>query len=108
MEPAMRSKSLAIRRLLTLAVITCGLGCAALSNPTTCPSVPVRRLPAEVLGKSRDEQLDIPQALLRQPPNQVHIIEKGDTLGVFITVTQEGRDTLPPVNFPAPGSLNQN
>ena len=66
----MRSNLIATRRWLTLAVLFGGLGCASLSNPTTYPSVPVRRLPEDVFGPSRDAQLDIPQTLLRQPPNQ--------------------------------------
>ena len=51
---------------LGLAAMT---GCAAFSNPTTFPSVPVRRLPEEMLGKPREEQLDMPQAMLRQKNN---------------------------------------
>jgi protein involved in polysaccharide export with SLBB domain len=106
MESAMRSNRL-VNRLLTLAVIASGVGCAALSNPTTYPSVPVRRVPEEVLGKSRDAQIDIPQALLRQPSNQVHIIEPGDTLGIFLAEVKTGGTGIPPVNFPVPTSLSQ-
>jgi protein involved in polysaccharide export with SLBB domain len=109
MEPVMRSKLLATRHMLTFVIITLGVGCAAFSNPTTYPSVPVHRLREDVLGKSRDAQLDIPQALLRQPPNQEHIIDAGDTLGVFLTETKGGSQVaLPPINFPQPGSLSQN
>lgn len=104
----MRANQVATRRLLTIAALVGGIGCAAITNPTTYPSVPVRRLPEEVFGKSRDAQLDIPQPLLRQPPNQEYRLDIGDTLGIFLVETQDGRAQLPPVNFPAPGALSQN
>ncbi len=104
----MRSNLIATRRILTLAVLVCGLGCASISNPTTFPSVAVRRLPPEVFGPSRDAQLDIPQTLLRQPPNQEHKIDAGDTLGIFLPEPFEARTTFPQVTFPRDGSLSQN
>lgn len=104
----MRSKLIATRQMLTIALLCSSLGCASLSNPTTYPSIPVRRLPEEVLGPSRDSQLDIPQTLLRQPPNQEHRVDAGDTLGVYLVEPGETRPILPGVLFPTPGALIQN
>ncbi len=104
----MRSNLIATRRLLALAALCGSLGCASLSNPTTFPSVAVRRLPPEVFGPSRDAQMDIHQTLLRQPPNQEHKIEAGDTLGIFLPDPFEARTTFPLVTLPREGALSQN
>src|SRR5262245_4972534 len=108
MEPIMRSILSTVRRLLGLAVFTTASGCAALSNPTTWDSIPVRRLPDEILGKPRDEQVDMPQVLLKQLTVKDYIIDAGDVLGVVIGgVTDEG-NKAPQVVFPPPGSVSNN
>src|SRR5215471_18434671 len=108
MEPIMRSILSTVRLLLSLAVLAAAGGCAALSNPTTYPSIPVRRLPDEILGQPRDSQIDLPQVFLKQPPVKDHIIDAGDVLGVVIPgVTEEGNKP-PQVVFPPPGSVSNN
>ena len=78
----MHSKLQLLRRLLPIALFAT-VGCASFSNPTTFPAVPVRRLPEEVLGKPRDEQRDIPQALLRQKKPEHYVLDAGDVLGIL-------------------------
>jgi hypothetical protein len=108
MEPAMRSTLHAARLLVPLAAaLFGGVGCAAFSNPTTHPSVPVRRLPEEVFGKPREEQLDIPQALLRQRPPDSYKLDAGDTLGIFLEGVIGSANQPLPVQFPGINSPTQ-
>ncbi|MFL5328016.1 MAG: sugar ABC transporter substrate-binding protein [Gemmataceae bacterium] len=102
----MRSIQLALRRFLPIALATL-TGCASFSNPTTFPAVPVRRLPDEMLGKARDEQLDIPQALLRQEKPDKHLVDAGDILGIVFPGVLGAADQAPPVSLPQPGQINQ-
>jgi protein involved in polysaccharide export with SLBB domain len=84
------------------------MGCAAWTNPAIHTSVPVRRLPDEVLGKPREEQLDIPQALLRQEQPKEHIIGPGDILGIVFDSILGSRDQVPTVQVPPVGASYRN
>lgn len=97
-----------VQCLLPVAVLFGGVGCAAFSNPTTWPSVPVRRLPDELLGKPREEQLDLPQPLLRQKGNREHRIDAGDTLGIVLERILGEPNQAPPVQIPQPGATSSN
>src|SRR5688572_6091860 len=56
-------------------------GCAALTNPVA-DGIPVRRLPAEVLGRPRAELQPLPLNLLRQREPEQYKLDKGDVLGI--------------------------
>ena len=67
-----------------LLVIPLGVsGCATFSVPVS-EGIPVRRLPIEVLGPSKDELRPIPLDLLRQKPPEAYKVDTGDILGVYI------------------------
>jgi hypothetical protein len=90
-------------RLLTaatlLAVCAMGAGCAAVTNPVS-EAVPVRRLPPEVRGPSKDDEKQIPLTYLRQKPPDVYKLGPGDVLGVWVeTVVPAEKNTAPPVRF---------
>jgi hypothetical protein len=85
-------------------------GCAALSNPVA-EGIPVRRLPPELLGHSRNELVTIPLTALQQTPPQVYRLDAGDVLGVYIQGTFLGGERTvpgvapsgPPVRFSETG-----
>jgi len=108
MERAMRSIVYTPGRLFAMLLLLASPGCASFSNPTTFPSIPVRRLPDDVLGKPREDQIDVPGALLRQVPPDEYRLDAGDTLGIVLDNVVGIPGQLPPVNFPAQGALSQN
>ena len=57
-------------------------GCASLTNPVA-DGVPVRRVPAEVLGRPKSEQQATPLTLLRRPEPTAYRLDKGDVLAVI-------------------------
>lgn len=82
--------------LLLLALLV--NGCAAVTNPVA-NGVPVRRLPPELLGESREVGDSLPLNLLRQSPPEVYQLEPGDVLGVYIEGVLGDRSQLPPVRL---------
>src|SRR5438552_16895532 len=56
-------------------------GCASFTNPVA-DGVPVRGLPAEVLGRPRAELQPLPLNLLRQKEPDLYRLDKGDVLGI--------------------------
>jgi protein involved in polysaccharide export with SLBB domain len=82
--------------LLLLALLV--NGCAAVTNPVA-NGVPVRRLPPELLGESREVGESLPLNLLRQSPPEVYKLEPGDVLGVYIEGVLGDRSQLPPVRL---------
>ncbi len=87
--------------LSLLALIAMALpGCAALTNPVA-DSLPVRRLPPEILGESREGKLTIPLNWLGQKPPEVYRIGKGDVLGVWVAGVLGLETQNPPVYFPS-------
>jgi len=88
-----------------LAVVLAGLlsclsGCAALTNPVA-DGIPVHRLPPEVLGQPREEEIPIPLTALRQPPPDSYRLDVGDVLGIWIEGVLGNRDQPPPVSVPS-------
>src|SRR5690242_19418255 len=97
MRPALATRP--TRRLFLGAVVLLSSllgGCAALSNPVA-DAVPVRQLPPEVFGRSKEDERTIPLPLLRQPPPDAYRLAPGDV----VEVTIEGvpvAEVLPPLN----------
>lgn len=72
-----------------------GGGCASLTNPVA-DAIPVRRLPAEVLGRSKTELKPVPLKLLRQEEPGEYRLDRGDILAIVAD------DIIAPANQPAP------
>src|SRR5262245_12061515 len=108
MDLNMSRSQLASRILLTALIASTEIGCASFSHPTTWPSVPVRRLPEEVLGKPREEQIDLPQPLLRQEKPAEYLLDVGDTLGIGLEGVIGPQNQPLPIQIPYPDALNQN
>ncbi len=58
-------------------------GCAAITNPVA-DGIPVRFLPPEAFGESKDNFKQVPEAYLRQPPPEIYRLAKGDVLGLWV------------------------
>jgi protein involved in polysaccharide export with SLBB domain len=91
-------------RLGVLLVVCAGGGCAAVSNPTV-DGIPVRRLPPEVFGESRENLKPIAVTALRQSPAKVYLLAPGDVLGVYIEGVLGERTVPPPVRIPEQGNV---
>jgi protein involved in polysaccharide export with SLBB domain len=74
------------------------IGCAAMTNPTS-DGIPVRRLPAEVLGRPREEMKPIPLTLLRQKEPDAYRLDKGDVLAVIASEVFGGENVQAPVKL---------
>ncbi|MFT3880248.1 MAG: polysaccharide biosynthesis/export family protein [Gemmatales bacterium] len=75
-------------------------GCASFSNPTQ-DSIPVNRLPLEVLGESREIEQTIPDKFLKANKQDPYLLSPNDVLGVFIKgVTGDERQVPPVITFP--------
>src|SRR5690242_18899319 len=74
------------------------VGCAAVTNPVA-DGIPVRFLPNEALGESKDLYEQIPEAYFRQPPPEVYRLAKGDVLGIWIEGVLGEKNATPPVRF---------
>jgi protein involved in polysaccharide export with SLBB domain len=91
-ERRLRSRTLlGFAGILLMANLT---GCSALTNPVT-NGVPVRRLPPELLGESRENMETTPLGLLRQPPQPDYLLGPGDILGIWVegVVGEKGQPT---------------
>lgn len=73
-------------------------GCAALTNPVA-NGIPVRLLPPELLGESREALQDIPLTALRQKQPEVYRLAPGDVLGVWIEGVLGEKAQAPPVQY---------
>lgn len=78
-------------------------GCASFGNPTQ-DSIPVNRLPLEVLGESREIEQTIPDKFLKANRQEPYLLTANDVLGVFIKNITGDERTLPPVFTPPPDS----
>lgn len=85
--------------LLLVALASASGGCAALTNPVA-DGVPVRRLPAEVLGRPKSELRPIPLTLLRQKEPEPYLLDKGDVLAVVADDVIAPATVQPPVRLP--------
>jgi protein involved in polysaccharide export with SLBB domain len=92
--------------LLATAALLCGVlgGCAALTNPVA-EGVPVRRLPTELLGESKEGRRPLPLDLLRQPEPEAYRLAAGDVLGVWVEGVVGEPSQVPPVHFPESANL---
>ena len=84
--------------LATVAVTVCG-GCASITNPVA-DGIPVRRLPAEVLGRPKSEMRAIPLTALKQPELDPYRLDKGDVLAVLADNLIAPDGQIPPVKLP--------
>jgi Polysaccharide biosynthesis/export protein len=73
-------------------------GCAAVSNPVA-DGVPVRRVPAEVLGRPKAELQPVSLTLLRRPEQAEYRLDKGDTLAVIAGDVFGPDNIQPPVKL---------
>ncbi|MBC7965111.1 MAG: polysaccharide biosynthesis/export family protein [Fuerstia sp.] len=72
-----------------------------LTGCNTISSIPVSRVPGEILAVDRkDDFVDISMLRLRQDPPPVYLLGPGDVLGVFIKGVLGNEEELPPVHFP--------
>lgn len=88
--------------LLGLACVS--TGCAAFTNPVA-NGVPVRIVPDEVLGVSREGYEPIDLARLRAEPPEEFLLDSGDTLGIYIEGIIGDETVPPPVNLPSSSDL---
>lgn len=74
-------------------------GCASVTNPVA-DGIPVRRLPAEVLGRPKSDMQPIDLTLLRRKEPDPYRLDKGDILAI-IAADLFGKEDAPiPVNAP--------
>ncbi len=85
--------------ILFAALSVLGVGCAAVTNPVA-DGIPVRRLPAEVLGRPRADLKPIPLTVLRQREIETYRFDKGDTLAVVADNVIAPPGTVAPVKLP--------
>jgi protein involved in polysaccharide export with SLBB domain len=78
-------------------------GCVASRPPETAP-IPVRRLPAEVLGQSKAGTIPAPLTLLRQREPDAYRVDKGDVLTVFAEDVLGVRNQIPVQVNPDPAA----
>src|ERR1017187_9835831 len=80
-----RTRSKRHAALLAALMLLCAStgGCTALTNPIA-DGIPVRLLPAELIGPSKMNYQTIPLTLLRQPQPDAYRLDAGDVLGVAI------------------------
>ena len=72
-----------------------------LTGCNTISSIPVSRVPGEILAAERkNDFIDISMLRLRQDPPEVYLLGPGDVLGVYIKGVLGNEAELPPVHFP--------
>jgi protein involved in polysaccharide export with SLBB domain len=88
------------------ALLLCGIlqGCAALANPVA-NGIPVRKVPPELLGESRQNLEATPLSMLRQKPPKEYRLEPGDILGVWVEGVLGEQGQSPPLRLPESGNL---
>jgi protein involved in polysaccharide export with SLBB domain len=89
-------------RLMVICVALASIiasGCAAVSNPVA-DAIPVRRLPAEVLGRPKSDLKPIPLTVLRQPETPAYLLDKGDLLAVIAEDIIAPANQAPPIRMP--------
>ena len=89
------------RRMLALILCATLLatGCAAVTNPVA-DGIPVRRLPAEVLGRSKADLKAIPLTVLRQQEQKEYLLDKGDILAIIAEDIIAPANQAPPIRMP--------
>lgn len=92
-----------LRVWFAVLVAVLGSGCVA-SHPPLADGIPVRRLPAEVLGHSKCDLQPVPLNLLRQKEPTAYRVDKGDVLTVFVEDVLGVRDRIPVQTNPDPNA----
>ena len=90
-------------RFLLILSIAWTTGCAQWTNPVI-DGIPVRRVPDEYLGVSRDVFKPVPLDLLRQRPVDAYRLDQGDILGIYIE--QILGDKASPIPYRMPEQQN--
>jgi hypothetical protein len=96
-----------VRRAVAAVCLTAAClsgGCAALSNPVV-DGIPVRRLPPEAFGESREALKPVNLADLTPRPPDAYRIGPGDVLGVFVEGILGKVGEAPPVRIPEQGTV---
>lgn len=88
------------RRLLWAAAFL-PVGCVCAPSKTVADGIPVRRLPAEVLGCPKCDLQPVPLTALRRTDPGEYRLDKGDTIGVYVEDVIGVRGQPIPIN---PGS----
>lgn len=91
-----------VRAVCCLLVGLAFTGCQAVTNPVAA-GIPVRHLPPEFLGRSRELEQPIPLNNLRQQPPAVYRLLPGDILGIYIEGILGERTQPPPVRLSEQG-----
>jgi protein involved in polysaccharide export with SLBB domain len=92
--------------LLVLALTSGSGGCASLTNPVA-DGIPVRRLPAEVLGRPKSELQPVPLNLLRINDSGDYKLDKGDVLAIVADEVVNKIEQPIPVQFVQNPTLNK-
>lgn len=74
-------------------------GCASITNPVA-DGIPVRRLPAEVLGRPKSDLKAIPLTALQQREPEPYLLDKGDVLAVIADNLIAPDSQVAPVKLP--------
>ena len=86
---------------LSMPFVALAMASALLTGCSTISSIPVSRVPGEILAAERkDDFIDISMLRLRQDPPEVYLLGPGDVLGVYIKGVLGNDQELPPVHYP--------
>lgn len=92
----LRRARLALLPLLAMAALLANTGCQTVDEG----AYPVCNIPPEYAVKRRTLETPIDVRLLDRPAEVDHIIDDGDTLGIYIADILGTRDELPAVDYP--------
>lgn len=97
-----KTSSRLILSITMLSTILSGLtGCSSLSTfGGDIPTVPVNRVPRELLGRERANMQQISISRLRQKTPDVYQLGANDVLGIYIENVLGQPEVAPPVQFP--------
>jgi protein involved in polysaccharide export with SLBB domain len=84
---------------LLLAAVSFTGGCASITNPVA-DGIPVRRLPAEVLGRPKADLRSVPLTALRQAEADPYRLDKGDVLAIIADNLIAPDTAVAPVKLP--------
>ena len=90
-------------RLAALVAVLAAGGCAGGPQPVA-DGIPVRRLPAEVLGRPKAGLVPVPLPLLRRQEAPAYRVDKGDVLTVFAEDVLGARNQIPVQTNPNPAA----
>ncbi|QDT10106.1 polysaccharide biosynthesis/export family protein [Stieleria marina] len=97
-----------IYAVVALTMLVTASGCTSVMSPMS--GVPVKSLPAELLGQSKNNLIQVPLALMRMQKPEEYVLAEGDILGIYIEgvmppkANEDQVAAAPPVHFPEPGS----